>query len=69
MVRRSVLARNRFREPKMTAHQRHQFYIVNRALDASTEFGVEMASRERLLVLVGEITGALRALKETIFEK
>ncbi len=70
MVRhRSVLARGRFRVPKMTARQTTQYYIVNRALDAATNFGVETASRERLLLLVGEITGAMRALRDTLGEK
>lgn len=67
MVRhRSVLARARFREPKLTPRQRQQYHIVNVALDKGAEFGVETASRERLLMLVGELTGALRALRDTI---
>jgi hypothetical protein len=64
-----VLARNRFREPKLTVRQRQQYALVNRALDAATEFGIESASRERLLTLVGELTGTLRAIREGIVER
>lgn len=59
----------RFHFPKLTEQQLRLFSTVNRALDSATEFGIETASRERLLMLTGELIGALRALKEMICEK
>lgn len=40
--------------------------LVIRALDTGTEFGIENASRERLLVIHGELVMGLRFVREQL---
>jgi hypothetical protein len=55
-----------FRVPRLSERETQQLIAVNRVLDVLTEFGLETASRERLLMLVGEAVGALRVVKDNI---
>ena len=52
--------------PKLTEKQKQQLAIITQGLDVTTDFGIESSSRERLLVVVGQIVGVLRVLRDTL---
>lgn len=56
----------KFRMRSLTPHEHEQAAILYEALDASSEFGLETASRERLLVRLGELTALLRLLRNRV---
>lgn len=60
---RTIRRRRGLHVPKLTDKERGQLSIINAALDALTEFGLETASHGRLLQVCGEATMALRLLK------
>lgn len=49
-----------------TEKQKQQLGLISDALDSATEFGMESASRERLLIRLGEITSVLRLLRQSV---